>query len=61
MSLTPATQCQCCDTTEGLIHYHQNTAYHDEASNWVTLCPPCKEQNDEHWRSMWAEYRAGCL
>jgi transcription elongation factor Elf1 len=48
-------RCQMCGS-RGACHYHQRTQYVDEKSNWVNLCPPCKEINDDHWDYMWAEY-----
>lgn len=39
----------------------RNTAYADEASNWVTMCPRCAEAEAEHWRERWEEYYSGCL
>lgn len=39
----------------------QNTMYVDDRSNWICLCDSCSEENDAHWRDMWADYYAGCL
>lgn len=52
--------CQACGAP-GAERYHQRTQYHDEESNWVTLCGPCREENDAYWDERWAEYYAGCL
>lgn len=41
--------------------YHQRTAFVHEESNWTALCPPCREDNDEYWNGMWADYYADCL
>jgi hypothetical protein len=57
-----AWQCECCQRTDVIVvTYHQNTQYVDEASNWVTLCDPCRKENDEYWEAMWAEYYGGRL
>jgi hypothetical protein len=60
--------CQRCGTTVGVVRYHQNTMYHYEGTlgdaddpNYVSLCPPCTEENDEYWRGMWEEYYRGLL
>lgn len=37
----------------------QNTAYHDDERNWVTLCPECMKACDEYWAEMWEEYYNG--
>ena len=39
----------------------QNTAYHDDASNWSVLCPDCQAEANEYWAERWAEYYSGCL
>lgn len=54
-------KCQRCGETKDAVRYHQYTSYADEESNWVTLCPPCREENDKYWRDMWDEYYAGLL
>lgn len=38
----------------------QNTLYVNDRSNWVCLCKPCMEENNEYWRDMWAQYYNGC-
>jgi len=53
-------RCQHCGRFGALTHY-QNTAYVNDENNIVTLCPRCKELNDEYWRDMWADYHSGCL
>lgn len=49
-----------CERTDA-IRQRQNTAYVDDESNWVTLCPECMKSNDAYWKDMWAEYYAGCI
>ncbi len=52
----------CCHCKlPGALWYHQRTAYVDETMNWVALCAPCREDNDEYWNDQWAAYYAGCL
>jgi len=54
--------CDHCGVADGTVeNYRQNTEYVDEASNWVTLCAPCRQRNDEYWEAMWAEYYSGRL
>ena len=53
-------RCQQCGRL-GALHYHQRTMYPNESDNWVTLCPHCKQKNDEYWDERWAEYNHGCL
>jgi hypothetical protein len=49
-----------CNRSDALW-YHQRTAFVHEESNWIALCPPCREDNDEYWNGMWADYYADCL
>ena len=56
----PELQCQDCGAW-GAIHYHQRTQYANEQDNWVTLCPTCKERNDEYWDERWDEYYRECM
>lgn len=53
-------RCQHCGCW-GAERYRQNTCYVDEEHNWVTLCPPCQEANDEYWADMWSDYYSGLL
>lgn len=53
-------KCQRCER-EGAFWYHQRTAYVDATLNWVALCAPCREDNDEYWNDQWAAYYADCL
>lgn len=53
-------RCQRCGC-RGAQHYHQGSAYVNEASNWVSLCRPCSDENDTYWNDMWADYYSGCL
>ncbi len=53
-------RCEEC-SRRGAIRYHQNTQYCEESRNWVTLCPECMIENDEHWRGMWADFYSSRL
>lgn len=56
-------QCQGFDgpcNNEG-ERYRQNTYYPNEDDNWRTLCPQCRQWNDEYWEERWEEYWAGVL
>jgi hypothetical protein len=46
---------------EDAVRYRQNTQFVDEESNWVTLCPPHVEDNEEYWADMWSQYYQGCM
>ena len=52
------TRCDRCQDF-GAEKYRQNTSYVDDEQNFITLCPFCKEENDEYWNDMWEEYRQG--
>jgi hypothetical protein len=47
-------RCQRCRRF-GAVTYHQRTCYTNAADNIVTLCPACKEENDEYWDERWSE------
>lgn len=49
-----------CTRTDA-ARQRQNTAYVDDAQNWVTLCPECAKENAEHWAEMWADYYSNCM
>lgn len=34
----------------------QRTAYAQEESNWLRLCPKCQKDADDYWDEMWREY-----
>ena len=54
------TRCQCCGCLGAETH-RQNTRYVNDEQNIVTLCPCCREENDQHWAEMWSDYYSGCL
>ena len=55
-------ECQRCHVKSAdMIRYHQGTKYVDDDSNWATLCPECRTENDEYWAEMWDRYYSGRL
>lgn len=50
--------CPMCDKwfCKGVKRRRQNTAYQDEESNYVTVCPICFEEIQENWAEMWKDY-----
>jgi len=34
----------------------QNTAYHEDESNWIFVCDKCLEEINEYWTGMWQDY-----
>jgi hypothetical protein len=53
-------RCDYCGRL-GALTYHQRTQYENPAENIVTLCPACKERNDEYWDERWADYYSDIL
>jgi hypothetical protein len=43
----------------GAETYHQNTRYEKREDNIVTLCPCCKQENDEYWAERWSDIYYG--
>lgn len=41
--------------------YRQNTQYHNDEDNFVTMCSECRKENDEYWAEMWRDYRNSVL
>jgi len=39
----------------------QDTAFVDDAQNWVTLCDHCMAANKAHWDEMWQEVYYGMM
>jgi len=52
------TRCERCHYF-GARTYRQNTHYVEDHLNIVTLCPCCKQENDEYWEERWSELRYG--
>lgn len=46
--------CERCGE-HGAERYRQNTQYENDESNFTTLCPGCREENDEYWAERWSE------
>lgn len=36
--------------------FRQNTAYLNEDSNWVYVCPDCIKEINSYWDERWLEY-----
>lgn len=45
----------------GVKRRRQSTAYVDEESNYVTCCPECFDEVEEHWGDMWGDFYSGLL
>lgn len=41
---------------KGVKGRRQNTAYCDEADNWIAACPECFAEIQSLWAELWAEY-----
>ncbi len=52
---------RCRVVNDTVVRYRQRTMYHDDESNYATLCGECSEENDEYWDDMWADYYRGCM
>jgi len=48
--------CPCCGREAEVTTERQRTHYEDDSLNWFTGCKACKEENDDYWDDMWAEY-----
>lgn len=48
--------CPCCGEVREVWEWRLNTAYADEASNWLESCEECYREAVEHYRELWAEY-----
>lgn len=51
-------RCERCQRF-GAETYHQQTRYVNYDENIVTLCPCCKQENDEYWADRWSEIYYG--
>lgn len=49
-----------CDRQDA-VRYRMRTAYVNDESNYVNLCPSCQVKCDEHWDEMWAELEADIM
>lgn len=48
----------CAKESADVVTYRQITNYVEDEQNIFTLCPNCREENDQHWAEMWREYNA---
>ena len=39
----------------------RNTQYADPASNWITACKDCRDEDYAYFEELWKEYNAGRL
>ena len=55
-------KCEACGVVSSdVVRYQQRTMYPDPEANMATLCPACKQHNDEYWDEMWAEIHGNIL
>ena len=54
-------KCERCGALDNVVTYRQRTMYENGKDNMVTLCEPCRQENDEYWDEKWDEYYRGCL
>lgn len=50
--------CPCCETyfKYGVKTERRHTQYWDEASNWLTACKDCHEEDDVYFDDLWGQY-----
>ena len=50
--------CPCCETyfKYGVKAARRNTQYCDEASNWLTACKDCHDEDDAYFDDLWQSY-----
>ncbi len=48
--------CPRCDEVREIRERRLNTAYTDDASNWLESCEECYRETVERYREMWVEY-----
>ena len=39
----------------------RNTQYNDPASNWLTACKECQEEDDAYFSDLWSQYYSSIL
>ena len=68
INITEKGGCQRCGSTVNVTRRAQRTMYpyngetgSPDDPNYVTLCPPCHEENDAYWDERWEEYYGGLL
>lgn len=40
----------------GVKTVRRNTSYVDDASNWITACKECREDDHEYYAELWNDY-----
>ena len=50
--------CPCCDRyfKYQIKTMRRNTQYCDEASNWLTACKDCHEEDEAYFDDLWNQY-----
>ena len=57
-----AVECPGCEQMKTTVERRRrNTAYADDASNFLTVCRECQDEDDAYYAERWADYYAGCL
>lgn len=52
--------CPCCERINVEVSRHRlNTAYANDAENWLVSCVECFEDTREYYAELWAEYYNG--
>ena len=44
-----------CEANDA-VRYRMMTQYENEESNFMTLCPACQKESDDHWEEKRKEY-----
>lgn len=55
--------CPCCERyfRWPVKTMRRHTLYHDEASNWLTACIECHDEDDAYFDDLWEQYYSGLL
>lgn len=50
--------CPCCESyfRYGIKTQRRNTAYVEEAKNWLTACRVCHEEDEAYFADLWDQY-----
>ena len=50
--------CPCCETyfKYSVKTSRRNTQYCDEASNWLTACKDCQDEDEAYFADLWQSY-----
>ena len=50
--------CPCCERyfRYGITTQRRNTAYVEEADNWLTSCKECHDEDDSYFADLWDQY-----